>query len=123
MVLPYTRRVFAEVAPLAPTIHFSTGTVSLLGEIAGSGCAAVSVDWRLPLDRAWERLGPAVAIQGNLDPALVLAPWPAVEAGVRDVLERTGGRAGHIFNLGHGILPDSDPDTLARIVRLVHGEA
>jgi uroporphyrinogen decarboxylase len=123
MVLPYTRRVFAEVAPLAPTIHFSTGTASLLGEIAGSGCAAVSVDWRLPLDRAWDCLGPGVAIQGNLDPALVLAPWPAVETGVGDVLERAGGRAGHIFNLGHGILPESDPDTLARIVRLVHGEA
>jgi uroporphyrinogen decarboxylase len=121
MVLPYTRRVFDEVAPLAPTIHFSTGTTSLLGEIAGSGCAVVSVDWRLPLDVAWERLGSHVAIQGNLDPALVLAPWPAVEAGVRDVLERVDGRAGHIFNLGHGILPESDPETLARIVGLVHG--
>ncbi len=122
MVLPYTRRVFAEVAPLAPTIHFSTGTTSLLGAIADSGCAVVSVDWRLPLDVAWERLDSHVAIQGNLDPARVLAPWPAVEAGVRDVLERVGGRAGHIFNLGHGILPESDPETLARIVGLVHGE-
>src|SRR5918996_1409359 len=123
MVLPYTRRVFAEIAPLAPTIHFSTGTTSLLEEIAGSGCAVVSVDWRLPLDSAWERLGPDVAIQGNLDPALVLAPWPAVEAGVSDVLQRAGGRAGHIFTLGHGILPESDPDTLERIVRLVHDGA
>jgi uroporphyrinogen decarboxylase len=123
MVLPYTRRIFAEVAPVAPTIHFSTGTASLLEAIAGSGCAAVSVDWRLPLDAAWERLGPHVAIQGNLDPALVLAPWEAVEAGVRDVLDRASGRAGHIFNLGHGILPESDPKTLAQIVRLVHGEA
>src|SRR5215218_2594281 len=116
MVLPYTRHIFAEVAPLAPTIHFSTGTASLLTEIAVSG------DWRLPLDNAWDCLGPAVSIQGNLDPALVLAPWPAVEAGVRDVLDRAGRRAGHIFNLGHGILPESDPETLARIVRLVHGE-
>jgi uroporphyrinogen decarboxylase len=123
MVLPYTRRVFAEVAPLAPTIHFSTGTASLLGEIGASGCAVVSVDWRLPLDIAWERLGPHVAIQGNLDPALVLAPWPVVEAGVRDVLKRVSGRTGHIFNLGHGILPESDPENLARIVDLVHGEA
>ena len=95
----------------------------MLEKIAGSGCAAISVDWRLPLDQAWERLGPGVAIQGNLDPALVLAPWLAVEAGVSDVLKRAGGRAGHIFNLGHGILPESDPDTLARIVRFVHGEA
>jgi uroporphyrinogen decarboxylase len=123
MVLPYTRRIFAEVAPMAPAIHFSTGTASLLDEIARSGCSVVSVDWRLPLDRAWDRLGPDIAIQGNLDPALVLAPWPAVAAGVGDVLERAGGRAGHIFNLGHGIFPQSDPDTLACIVRLVHGEA
>jgi uroporphyrinogen decarboxylase len=123
MVLPYTRRVFAEVAPLGPTIHFSTGTASLLGEIAASGCSVVSVDWRLPLDVAWERLGPHLAIQGNLDPALLLAPWPAVEAGVRDVLARASGRAGHLFNLGHGILPETDPETLARIVGLVHGEA
>src|SRR5215213_2480970 len=123
MVLPYTRRVFAAVGPLAPTIHFSTGTASLLGEIGASGCTVVSVDWRLPLDVAWERLGPHVAIQGNLDPALVLAPWPAVEAGVRDVLALAGGRSGHIFNLGHGILPESDAATLARIVDLVHREA
>jgi uroporphyrinogen decarboxylase len=123
MVLEYTRRIFAEIAPLAPAIHFSTGTVALLEQIAGSGCTAVSVDWRLPLDAAWERIGPHLAIQGNLDPALVLAPWPAVETGVRDVLRRAAGRPGHIFNLGHGILPESDPETIAGIVRLVHGEA
>ncbi len=122
MVLPYTRRIFAAVTPLAPTIHFSTGTAALLAEIASSGCTAVSVDWRLPLDIAWDQLGPSVAIQGNLDPALVLAPWPAVEVGVGDVLKRAGGRPGHIFNLGHGILPESDPEMLARVVRLVHGE-
>jgi uroporphyrinogen decarboxylase len=122
-VLPYTRRIFAAVSPLAPTIHFSTGTTTLLGAIADSGCTAVSVDWRLPLDVAWNKIGPNLAIQGNLDPALVLAPWPAVETGVRDVLQRAAGRPGHIFNLGHGILPESDPETLTRIVRLVHGEA
>jgi uroporphyrinogen decarboxylase len=82
----------------------------------------VSVDWRLPLDVAWGRLGSNIAIQGNLDPALVLAPWPAVECGVRDVLNRAARRPGHIFNLGHGILPESDPEILARIVRTVHGE-
>jgi uroporphyrinogen decarboxylase len=121
-VLPYTQRIFAAVAPLAPTIHFSTGTAALMGEIGSSGCAAVSVDWRLPLDVAWDRLGADVAIQGNLDPALLLAPWPAVESGVHDVLDRAAGRPGHIFNLGHGILPESDPEILARIVRTVHGE-
>jgi uroporphyrinogen decarboxylase len=123
MVLPYTRRIFAEVTPLAPTIHFSTGTATLLSQIAGSGCTAVSVDWRTPLDVAWNELGPSVAIQGNLDPTLLLAPWSAVEVAVDDVLRRAGGRPGHIFNLGHGILPESDPEILARIVRLVHGEA
>lgn len=120
LVLPYTRRVFAEIAPLAPAIHFSTGTVQLLPQIAASGCSAVSVDWRLPLDAAWERIGPGLAIQGNLDPTLALAPWPAVEAGARDVLRRAGGRPGHIFNLGHGILPETDPDILSRLVQLVH---
>jgi uroporphyrinogen decarboxylase len=122
-VLPFTQRICAEIAPLAPVIHFSTGTVALLEQIATCGCTAVSVDWRLPLDVAWERIGADLAIQGNLDPALVLAPWPAVKAGVRDVLQRADGRPGHIFNLGHGILPESDPDTLARIVDLVHEDA
>jgi uroporphyrinogen decarboxylase len=122
-VLPYTRRIFAKIAPLAPTIHFSTGTVALLEQIAASGCSAVSVDWRLPLDVAWDRLGSGVAVQGNLDPALLLAPWPSVEAGVRDVLRRAEAQPGHIFNLGHGILPESDAGTLAAIVRVVHGEA
>lgn len=119
-VLPWTRRVFAAISPLAPTIHFSTGTVQLLPQIAGSGCSAVSVDWRLPLDDAWARIGPDLAIQGNLDPTLALAPWPAVEAGARDVLRRAGARPGHIFNLGHGILPETNPDTLTRLTDLVH---
>jgi uroporphyrinogen decarboxylase len=122
MALPYTSRIFAAIAPLAPAIHFSTGTVALLEQIAGSGCTTVSVDWRQPLDVAWMRIGHEVGIQGNLDPALLLAPWPAVERGARDVLQRVGGRVGHIFNLGHGILPQTDPETLARVVRLVHGE-
>jgi uroporphyrinogen decarboxylase len=121
-VLSYTRRIFAEIAPLAPAIHFSTGTVALLDQIGASGCSAISVDWRLPLDKAWNRLPGGVAIQGNLDPALVLAPWPTVEGAVSDILRRAAGRPGHIFNLGHGVLPESDPETLARIARLVHGE-
>jgi uroporphyrinogen decarboxylase len=121
-VLPYTARVFAAISPLAPTIHFSTGTVSLLDLIGGCGCSVVSIDWRLPLDTAWERLGPGVGVQGNLDPTLALAPWPAIENGVQDVLRRAGGRPGHIFNLGHGILPQTEPETLAAIVRMAHRE-
>jgi len=120
---PYTARIVAEISPLAPLIHFSTGTVALLDQIAALGCVCVSVDWRLPLDLAWQHIGADVAIQGNLDPALVLAGWPALESGTRDVLRRAAGRAGHIFNLGHGILPESDPDVLAALVCLVHEES
>ncbi|HEU0113398.1 MAG TPA: uroporphyrinogen decarboxylase [Thermomicrobiales bacterium] len=119
-VLPYTRRIFAALPPETPAIHFSTGTTALLDQIAASGCAAVSVDWRLPLDAAWARIGPDLAIQGNLDPALLLADWPTVRQGALDVLRRAGGRPGHVFNLGHGVLPDTDPDRLARLVELVH---
>ncbi len=122
-VLPYTRRVFAALSGTAPTIHFSTGTVGLLDLIAGAGSDLVSVDWRLPIDAAWGRLGPDQGIQGNLDPTLVLAPWPAVEAGARHVLRQAAGRPGHIFNLGHGILPETDPDVLTRLVELVHRES
>lgn len=121
-VLPYTERIFSAISPQAPAIHFSTGTTALLPQIGASGCQAVSVDWRLPLDVAWNQLPLGVGIQGNLDPSLVLAPWPIVASGVDEVLRRAGGRAGHIFNLGHGILPESDPETLAKIVRLVHGD-
>lgn len=119
-VLPYTRRIFAAISPLAPAIHFSTGTVALLEQIGASGCRVVSVDWRLPLDVAWSRLGEGVGIQGNLDPSLVLAPWESIAAGTEDILQRAAGRPGHIFNLGHGILPESDPAMLSRIVALVH---
>jgi uroporphyrinogen decarboxylase len=119
-VLPYTKRIFTEIAPLAPAIHFSTGTTQLLPQIGRSGCSMVSVDWRLPLDEAWDRIGRDVAIQGNLDPTLVLAPWNAVESGARDVLRRAAGRAGHVFNLGHGIIPETDPDILSRLVEFVH---
>ncbi|MBA3451343.1 MAG: uroporphyrinogen decarboxylase, partial [Chloroflexia bacterium] len=122
MVLPYTRRIFAALTPLAPAIHFSTGTVALLAQIATSGCTTVSVDWRLPLDVAWDRVGYDVGIQGNLDPALLLAPWSAIEREAHYLLRRADGRAGHVFNLGHGILPQTDADALARLVHLVHGE-
>lgn len=119
-VWPSTRRIFKAIAPLAPALHFSTGTAPLLEQIAASGCTGVSVDWRLPIDVAWERIGPDLAIQGNLDPSLVLAPWSTVERAASDVLGRIGHRQGHIFNLGHGILPETDPGILAELVRFVH---
>ena len=119
-VLPYTRRIVTAISAHAPIIHFSTGTVSLLDQIASAGSEVVSVDWRLPLDRAWAQLGEAQGIQGNLDPTMLLAPWRVVETGARDVLRRAAGRPGHIFNLGHGIVPETDPDQLTRLVALVH---
>jgi uroporphyrinogen decarboxylase len=119
-VLPYTRRIFEELRGRAPTIHFSTGTSSLLESIAAAGSDLVGVDWRVPLDEAWPRIGFDRGLQGNLDPALLLAPVAVVEDGAGDVLRRAAGRPGHIFNLGHGILPETDADQLARLVELVH---
>jgi uroporphyrinogen decarboxylase len=121
MVLPYTKQIFQSLQGLAPTIHFSTATTSLLPLIASSGADIVSVDWRLPLDDAWRMIGFDRGIQGNLDPALLLADAPAIENGAKSVLERAGGLPGHIFNLGHGILPQTDPEALERLVEFVHG--
>ena len=121
-VLPYTTRIFSSLHGLGPTIHFSTGTASLTKAIATAGSDIVSVDWRVPLDDAWAEIGFDRGIQGNLDPTVLLAPFEAVDTGARDVLRRASGRPGHIFNLGHGIFPPTDPDTLRRLVSLVHGE-
>jgi uroporphyrinogen decarboxylase len=122
-VMPYSKRIFDSLRGLAPTIHFSIGTTSLLPLIASAGSDVVSVDWRLPLDDAWRQIGFEKAIQGNLDPALLLAPGDAFRAGTLDVLKRTAGRPGHIFNLGHGILPQTTPEPLERLVELVHEHA
>jgi uroporphyrinogen decarboxylase len=120
-VLPASRRLFADVADLGvPRIHFGVGTGELLELMAEAGADVVGVDWRVPLDRARQRLGPDVAVQGNLDPARCLGPWDEAAAGVGDVLDRNAGRPGHVFNLGWGVLPDTDPDTLRRVVDLVH---
>ncbi|MDE3086046.1 MAG: uroporphyrinogen decarboxylase [Acidobacteriota bacterium] len=119
-VLPASRKVLEGVADLGvPRIHFGVGTGELLGLMAGAGAEVVGVDWRVPLDEARRRLGPGVAVQGNLDPALCLAPWEVLSAEAQRVLERGGG-TGHVFNLGHGVLPETDPDALSRLVELVH---
>ena len=120
-VLPASARVFAALADLGvAAIHFGVTTGELLALLAKAGAQVVGVDWRGPLDEARQRLGPDVAVQGNLDPAVCLAPWPAVAERARDVLVRNGGRPGHIFNLGHGVLPETDPLILERLVELVH---
>ncbi|HEX2050838.1 MAG TPA: uroporphyrinogen decarboxylase [Actinomycetota bacterium] len=119
-VLPAVTRIIAGLGDLGvPRIVFGVGTGELLGLLAGTGAEVVGVDWRVPLDAARARVGPGPALQGNLDPAVALAPWPVVERRVDDVLRRGGGRA-HVFNLGHGVLPETDPDTLARVVERVH---
>jgi uroporphyrinogen decarboxylase len=114
---PWSTRVLA--AADVPTIHFGTATAGLLEELAGAGGDVVGLDWRVPLDTGWARVGGGRGVQGNLDPAELLGPWARVEAAARDVLARAGGRAGHVFNLGHGVLPGTDPDTLTRLAALV----
>jgi uroporphyrinogen decarboxylase len=115
-VAPYSAQILAAVE--APTIHFGTGTAGLLERMVSAGGDVIGVDWRIELDAAWERIGDR-GIQGNLDPATLLGPWDRVEARARDVLRRAGGRSGHVFNLGHGVLPATDPDVLTRLVELV----
>jgi uroporphyrinogen decarboxylase len=120
-VLPHSRRVLESVAGV-PRIHFGVDTAELLGLMAGAGADVIGVDWRVALDAAAERVGPGVALQGNLDPATVFAPWDAIAERTRDVLRRGKAATGHIFNLGHGVSPDTDPDVLARLVDFVHTE-
>ena len=117
LVAPYSARVLAAVD--VPTIHFGTGTAHLLASMAAAGGDGVGLDWRVPLDHGWIAIGLDRAVQGNLDPALLLGPWERVEAGALDVLARAGGRPGHVFNLGHGVLPATDPSDLSRLVELV----
>lgn len=120
-VLPYTQRIFEAVKLTgAPAIHFGTGAAALLDVMVEAGGDVISVDWRVDLDTAWERIGFEHAIQGNLDPTLLLTSWPTLEAGMNDVLRRAGKRPGHIFNLGHGIPAATDPDMLRRLVEAVH---
>ena len=123
-VLPHTTRIFSEMSATGvPTIHFGTGAASLLELMADAGSDMVGVDWRVRLDDAWHRIGPGKGIQGNLEPAVLLAPFGVVEKAALDVLERAGGRPGHVFNLGHGVLPDTPPDALKRLVDFVHQQS
>jgi uroporphyrinogen decarboxylase len=120
-VLPHSRAVLEPLADLGvPRIHFGVGTGELLGLMRRAGADVVGVDWRVPLDEAARRLGPGAVVQGNLDPALLLADWPVVEREVRRVVAEGRAASGHIFNLGHGVPPDTDPGVLTRVVELVH---
>ena len=119
-VLPSVERILRGLDDLGiPRIVFGVTTGELLRTMAETGADMVGVDWRVPLDAARERMGSGVAVQGNLDPAVCLAPWEVVRERAADVLRR-GGKIGHVFNLGHGVLPETDPDTLTRLVEFVH---
>jgi uroporphyrinogen decarboxylase len=116
-VAPYSARILGAVD--APTIHFGTGTATLLGAMAEAGGDVIGLDWRIPLDRGWDEVGDDRGVQGNLDPAVLLGPWERAKTAALDVLARADGRPGHIFNLGHGVLPETDPDALGRLTQLV----
>jgi uroporphyrinogen decarboxylase len=120
-VLPYTQPIFEAVKQTGiPAIHFGTGTAGLLEAMVEAGGDVMSVDWRVDLDVAWQRIGFERGIQGNLDPTLLLTSWPLVEASMQDILRRAANRPGHIFNLGHGIPMAARPDLLRRLVDAVH---
>jgi uroporphyrinogen decarboxylase len=120
-VLPYSSRVLTGLAELGvPRIHFGVGTAVLLTAMAEAGADVVGVDWRTPLSTATAVLGPDRSLQGNLDPAVLFAPWPTVAAEARRVVGEGRAAPGHIFNLGHGVLPETNPDTLTRLTELVH---
>ncbi len=127
LVLPHSTRVLGGLAGAGvPRTHFGVGTGELLGAMGEAGADVVGVDWRIPLDLAAQRVGPGKALQGNLDPAVLFAGWDAVESEVRRIVAEgrravdEHGSAGHVVNLGHGVLPDTDPDVLTRVVELVH---
>ena len=118
-VAPYSARILGALD--VPTIHFGTGTATLLAQMAEAGGDVIGLDWRIPLDRGWAEVGEDRGVQGNLDPALLLAPWERIEAETRAILARAGGRPGHVFNLGHGVPPETDPAVLRRLTEYVHG--
>jgi uroporphyrinogen decarboxylase len=119
-VLPHVRTLLGAITPGVPVIHFGTGTAGLLPLMRQAGGDVIGLDWRVDLDRAWAAVGHDVGVQGNLDPAALLAPPALIRERVREILDRAGGRPGHIFNLGHGVLPDTPPDHVRALVDMVH---
>ncbi len=120
-VMPHMIGIFGGLQRVgAPSIHFATGTAGILSLMREAGGDVIGVDWRVDLGDAWRVVGYDRGIQGNLDPASLLGPWPVVEEGARRVIEAAGGRPGHIFNLGHGVLPASPVEHLQRLVEFVH---
>jgi uroporphyrinogen decarboxylase len=116
-VAPYSSRILASLD--VPTIHFGTGTSALLPSMAAAGGDVIGLDWRIELDRGWNEVGDDRGVQGNLDPALLLGRWERIEAETRAILDRAAGRPGHVFNLGHGVVPNTDPAVLRRLTEYV----
>lgn len=122
-VAPHSRRALDALRGLdVPRVHFGVGSAEVLDLLPSLGATVAGVDWRLPLDEASDRLGGTVPVQGNLDPALLSAPWDTLRAHIDDVLERGSSAPAHVLNLGHGVPPETDPDVLTRIVAYVHGD-
>lgn len=119
-VLPHTRAVIQGLPPGVPVLHFGTGTAALLTDMQAAGGDVIGLDWRVELDREWARLGPGVAVQGNLDPVVLLADLDTIRARVRRILDQAAGRPGHIFNLGHGILPPTPVENAIALIEMVH---
>ena len=119
-VQPYSRKVISAIKPGVPVIHFGTMTQSLLPDMRDAGGDVIGLDWRVELDTEWARLGDSVGVQGNLDPVLLFTTPAEIRRGVQDVLRRAGGRPGHIFNLGHGILPETPVDNVLALIDAVH---
>jgi len=119
-VLPHTRRVIESLRPGVPIIHFGTGNPALLPSLAEAGGSVIGVDWRVPLDEAWRTVGHDRAVQGNLDPVVLLSTPAEIRRRAAEILDRAGGRPGHIFNLGHGVLPDTPVENVIALVDAVH---
>jgi uroporphyrinogen decarboxylase len=117
-VAPYSARILAAVD--VPTIHFGTGAIHLLRDLKAVGGDVIGLDWRVPIETGWDLVGSGRGVQGNLEPALLLGPWERVEDAAGRILDAVAGRRGHVFNLGHGVLPATDPADLRRLVELVH---
>jgi uroporphyrinogen decarboxylase len=121
--LPHTQKIFQAIAGRVPTIHFGTGTATMLAELREAGGDVIGVDWRIPIDTAWQRIGHDRAVQGNLDPTVLLGPSHRMFSQTDDILARVGGRPGHIFNLGHGILPSTPVEHVQMLAQYVHSSS
>jgi uroporphyrinogen decarboxylase len=119
-VLPHMQELFRRLDPSVPAIHFSTGTAGFIELVAAAGGDVIGLDWRIAIDDARRRIGPERAVQGNLDPGILLAPRAVIRERVRELLARVGGQPGHVFNIGHGILPETPPDNVRALVDAVH---